>query len=202
MRLLQVASPDVTTSFELKVNTMIAQVSKTSSHKLIMGSEAPALEVKTLDGTVWKLADQRPENYTMIVFYRGAHCPLCEQSVSDLEQKLEAFRQLGIEVIAISGDTQAKAEAFKTKVNLQQVPIGYGLSPDDMRRWGLYLSKGHFESEPTLFSEPAVFLVKPDGRLYFANIGTHPFSRISFDFLLNGLDYVINNDYPFRGTEG
>jgi len=181
---------------------MIAQVSKTRSSKLIMGNAVPALEVNTLDGTVWKLADQRPKNYTMIVFYRGAHCPLCEQSVGDLEQKIEAFRQLGVTVIAISGDMQAKAEAFKATANLQQVPIGYGLSSEDMRRWGLYLSKGHFASEPTLFSEPAVFLVKPDGRLYFANIGTHPFSRIGFDFLLNGLDYVINNDYLFRGTEG
>ena len=180
---------------------MVAQATKTTSSKLIMGNFAPVLEVKTLDGNVWSLAQQTPVSYTMVVFYRGAHCPLCEQYITELDQTLDAFKELGVSVIAISGDTQDKAEAFKAQTSIQTVPIGYGLTPDDMRRWGLYVSKGHFPQEPTLFSEPAIFLVKPDGRLYLANIGTHPFSRISFDFLLKGLEYFIANNYPFRGTE-
>ena len=38
----------------------------------------PALEVETLNGS-WSLADQNPENFTMVVFYRGLHCPICSK---------------------------------------------------------------------------------------------------------------------------
>lgn len=171
-----------------------------TSSKLLMGNPAPALAVKTLDGRAWKLADQTPENYTMIVLYRGLHCPVCAQYLTELAEKLDAFIQLGVNVIAISGDSLEKAKKLQEKAKLQQVTIGYDLTSEDMHRWGLYLSQGHFDGEPDLFSEPAVFLIKPDGRLYFANIGTHPFSRVGFDFLLEGLEYVIPRDYPFRGT--
>ncbi|MBD2489105.1 redoxin domain-containing protein [Aulosira sp. FACHB-615] len=180
---------------------MITQSEKTTSPKLLMGNLAPILEVKTLNGTIWKLADQTPKNYTMVVFYRGLHCPICQQYISDLEQKLYDFQKLGVEAIAISGDSLEKAQQFQQQANIQNITIGYDFTPDEMRRWGLYLTKGHFESEPALFSEPAVFLIKPDNRLYFANIGTHPFSRVDFGFLLQGLEYIIPRNYPFRGTE-
>ncbi|MBD2459328.1 redoxin domain-containing protein [Nostoc sp. FACHB-87] len=180
---------------------MITQSEKTTSPKLLMGNLAPILEVKTLNGTIWKLADQTPKNYTMVVFYRGLHCPICQQYISDLEQKLDDFQKLGVEAIAISGDSLEKAQQFQQQANIQNINIGYDITPDEMRRWGLYLTKGHFESEPALFSEPAVFLIKPDNLLYFANIGTHPFSRVDFGFLLQGLEYIIPRNYPFRGTE-
>ena len=172
-----------------------------TSPKLVMGRPAPELAVNTLKDGLWKLADQTPENYTMAVFYRGLHCPVCQQYITELEQKLDAFQQLGVTAIAISGDARTTAEQFQANTNLQKLTIGYGLTPDDMRRWGLYLSKGHFDHEPALFSEPALFLIQPDGRLYFVNLGAHPFSRVSFDFLLQGLEYIIPRDYPFRGTE-
>ncbi|NJO43951.1 MAG: AhpC/TSA family protein [Cyanobacteria bacterium RU_5_0] len=180
---------------------MITQAQKTTSTKLIMGNPAPPLEVSTLNGGVWKLIDQAPEQYTMVVFYRGSHCPVCQQHIIDLNRKLDAFKKLGVSAIAISGDTQEQTKQFQEKASLQQVTIGYGLTPEEMRHWGLYLSQGHFEHEPALFSEPALFLIKPDNRLYFANIGTHPFSRVDFDFLLQGLEYIIPRNYPFRGTE-
>lgn len=179
----------------------MTQSTATTSSKLVMGYPAPVLEVQTLDGEFWRLAEQTPENYTMVVFYRGLHCPVCQEYIAKLEQKLVAFQQLGIHAIAISGDAEERARQFQEKAKIQHLPIGYGLTPDDMSRWGLYLSQGHFDSEPALFSEPAVFLIKPDGRLYLANIGTHPFSRVDFDFLLNGMEYVIANNYPFRGTK-
>ena len=186
-----------------------SELATKTSPKLIMGNPAPSLEVNILAGNSfgslrsnrWSLAEQNPVQYTMVVFYRGVHCPICQQYVTELEEKLEAFQKLGVEAIAISGDTQEKAQQFHDQSNLQNLTIGYGLTPDDMRRWGLYLSKGHFESEPTVFSEPALFLVKPDGQLYFADIGTHPFARPNLELLLQGLAYVIANNYPFRGTE-
>jgi peroxiredoxin len=180
---------------------MVMQSARTTSPKLLMGHPVPSLEVKTLQGTVWNLTKHPPDKYTMMVFYRGLHCPFCQEYVANVDKKLADFNQLGVNVIAISGDTLERAEEFQAVTKIEQLAIGYGLTQEDMHRWGLYISKGHFESEPAIFSEPATFIIKPDGQLYYANIGTHPFARPDLGILLRGLDYIVNHDYPFRGTE-
>jgi hypothetical protein len=53
--------------------------------------------------------------------------------------------------------------------------------------------------EPTLFSEPGVFLVRPDGTLYCGAVQTMPFARSSFPDLLGAIDLAIAKDYPARG---
>ena len=46
-------------------------------NSLIPRQPVPALEVPTVGGTGWRLADQKPETFTLVVFYRGLHCPIC-----------------------------------------------------------------------------------------------------------------------------
>ena len=53
--------------------------------------------------------------------------------------------------------------------------------------------------EPALFTEPGLFLVRPDGTLYWAAIQTMPFARPGFADVLKALDFVIAKDYPARG---
>ncbi len=36
----------------------------------------PSLDVDTIDGRRFSLSGQNPEAFTMIVFYRGLHCPV------------------------------------------------------------------------------------------------------------------------------
>lgn len=50
-----------------------------------------------------------------------------------------------------------------------------------------------------LFSEPGLFLVRPDGTLYWGSTQTMPFARPHFDEILGALDFVAKNDYPARG---
>ncbi len=53
--------------------------------------------------------------------------------------------------------------------------------------------------EPALFAEPAVYLVRPDGTLYYGAVQTMPFARPHFDELLAAIDFVVAKDYPARG---
>ena len=46
-------------------------------------------------------------------------------------------------------------------------------------------------SMPPLFSEPGLFLVRPNGELYFASVQTMPFARPALADLLGGLDFVV-----------
>lgn len=164
----------------------------------------PELEVPTVDGGSWRLADQKPRNFTLVVFYRGLHCPICSRYLADLEAKLDAFEKLGVEAIAVSSDPEDRAREAKQRWKLARLPIGYGLDLDSARRWGLYISSSRGKTsagveEPPLFIEPGLFLVRPDGTLYFASVQTMPFARPSFGEILQATEFVLKNDYPARG---
>ncbi len=165
---------------------------------------APAIEVPVVGGGTWNLAAQNPENFTMIVFYRGFHCPICTRYLGDLERKLDDFGQRGVETVAISSDSAERAARSKDEWRLENLTVGYGLDLDVARQWGLYISTSKGKTsvgveEPALFSEPGLFLVRPDATLYFATVQTMPFARPNFGDILNALDFVIKNDYPARG---
>lgn len=66
-----------------------------SARPVAPGSEAPALECELLDGSHFRLADRCPENFTMIVFYRGNHCPVCRVQLRDLDRRLDDFASRG-----------------------------------------------------------------------------------------------------------
>lgn len=53
--------------------------------------------------------------------------------------------------------------------------------------------------EPALFPEPGLFLVRPDGTLFFSSVQSLPFARPRFDDVLGAIDYVLKTDYPPRG---
>ena len=164
----------------------------------------PALSVPTVGGGTWTLAHQSPEHFTMVVFYRGLHCPICGKYLADLEAKLDAFAERGVGVVAISSDGEDRATQSQARWKLSQLTLGYGLDLDTARAWGLYISTSRGKTstgdvEPDLFSEPALYLVRPDGTLYFGTVQTMPFARPNFAEVLGALDFVIKNDYPGRG---
>jgi peroxiredoxin len=164
----------------------------------------PALAVETLSGSTWRLANQKPANFSLVVFYRGLHCPICAGYLRDLDTKIQALLERGVTTIAISSDDRQRGHESKQKWRIENLEIGYGLSLDKAREWGLYISKGVGKTsagveEPALFSEPAVYLVRPDGTLYFGMVQTMPFARPRFDDVLKALDVVIARNYPARG---
>lgn len=162
-------------------------------------TRAPGLQVDTLSGSNWQLSDQHPEHFTLIVFYRGLHCPICKPYLQDLEKKLPEFIKRGTEVIAISCDSQERAQKSKEEWGLDHLQIGYGLTLDQAREWGLYISSSIKDPEPARFAEPGLVLIKPDGTLYAASIQSMPFARPNFRELLAALEFIIENDYPARG---
>jgi peroxiredoxin len=164
----------------------------------------PELSVATVGGGTWRLADRTPKAFTMIVFYRGLHCPICSRQLREVEDLLPDFEKRGVEPVAISSDSRERAEQTHVDWMLDHLTIGYGLDFATARRWGLYISEGLPKPppslpEPALFTEPGLFLVKPDGTLYFASVQTMPFARPSMQAVLAGIDFVMAKDYPARG---
>jgi peroxiredoxin len=159
----------------------------------------PELDLATLDGGRFRIPERRPKAFTMIVFYRGLHCPICKPYLRDLDRKLEEFENRGVDVIAVSTDTRERAARSKEEWEIGRLPIGYGLEIANAREWGLFISRGIKESEPAEFAEPGLFLVRPDGTLYAASVQSMPFARPHFSDVLAAVDFITKNDYPPRG---
>lgn len=171
---------------------------------LIPRQPVPPLEVTTTDGTAWRLHDRKPANFTLISIYRGLHCPICSRYLAELDGMVPALAELGVDAITISSDSQDRAVEAKEKWGLDSLTVGYGLSLDTARNWGLYISTGRGKTsagtdEPSLFVEPGLFLVRPDYTLYFCSVQSMPFARPQFKDILGAIKFVLDKDYPARG---
>lgn len=171
---------------------------------LLPRKSVPELRVPTLAHGKFDLADEAPERFTLICFYRGLHCPICLKYLRDLEALVPEFERRGTKVIAISSDTAERAQEMARKVGGSNLRFAHSLSLAVARQWGLYISASRGKSsinveEPPLFSEPGVFLVRPDGTLYYGAVQTMPFARPVFSELLQAIDFAITKDYPARG---
>jgi peroxiredoxin len=171
---------------------------------LIPRKPVPELNVPTLAHGAFNLHSETPQNFSLIVFFRGLHCPICAKYLLELGRLQPEFEKRGVRVIAISSDEETRAQEMAKKVNSPDLLFGYGLALSDARAWGLYISTSRGTTsigieEPALFSEPGVFLVRPDGTLYYGAVQTMPFARPHFDELLAAIDFAIDKDYPARG---
>ena len=159
----------------------------------------PALKVKLLDGSTWSLGDAKPAAFEMIVVYRGLHCPICKTYLGELEAKLPEFSKRGVDVIAISTDSRDRAERAKTEWGLNNLRVGYDLSIANAREWDLFISRAIREGEPPEFSEPGLFLTRPDGTLFYASRASAPWGRPPLDQMLRGIDIATERKMPARG---
>lgn len=160
---------------------------------------APSLAVKLLDGTNWTLADAKPQTFQLIVVYRGLHCPVCKTYLGELEAKLPDFAKLGTDVVAISADDRERALRAKAEWGLANLAVGYDLPIDTARDWDLFISTAIREGEPPVFTEPGLFLTKPDGTIFYASRGSAPWGRPPIDQVLRGISNAIERKTPARG---
>jgi len=163
----------------------------------------PTLSLETAGGSRVTL-DLKPEQFTMVVFYRGYHCPVCRKYLSELDGLMHEFGTRGVHVVVASSDTRERAVKTKEEWKLLHIDPAHGLPLDEARTWGLYISTSRGRTslgieEPALFSEPGLFLVRPDGTLYWGNVSTMPFARPHFPEILSAIDFAVKNNYPARG---
>lgn len=176
----------------------------TSHNSLMPRVAVPSLDLPLVGGGNWVLAEQNPENFTLIVFYRGRHCPICSMYLGDLNRKAADFAERGVSIVAASTDGEERATDAKSEWKLDNLKITYDLSIENAREWGLYVSAGRGKTsmgieEPDFFSEPGVFLTRPDQTLYYGATQTMPFARPGFADLLKAVEFAVDKNYPARG---
>ena len=161
--------------------------------------KAPNLKFPLLDGDQWDLTQQKPDNFTLIVFYRGLHCPICKKYLQQLQELVTDFKERGVNVVAVSMDTEKRARLSRQKWEIPSLTLGYGLSEKTARAWGLFLSAGVKDGEPKVFSEPGLFLVDNINQVYYSATNSNPWGRPYLASFVKAVDYIVQTGYPARG---
>ena len=170
----------------------------TQGSKLLAGSEFPALSMPRVGGGELTLGGRG--RWQAIVIYRGKHCPLCRKYLKTLDTLLGEFQQADIGVVAASADPREKAESQAAEEGWQ-FPVGYGLTLEQMRTLGLYLSAPRSPQETDRpFAEPGLFVINPDNRTQVVEVSNASYARPDLATLLGGIKYAIDNRLPVHGT--
>lgn len=93
-----------------------------------------------------------------------------DAQLRELDRRLDDLASRGVEVIAVSAESEEHTSQIQREWKLDRLALAYGLTEEQMRAWGLFVSRGTAEGEPALFSEPALFLIEPDGSVYYESI--------------------------------
>ena len=80
--------------------------------------QTPSLSLPTVGGDTWTLSEQMGKNFTMVVFYRGLHCPICAKYLRDLNSKADEFAQRGVNVVVASSDVQGAGRAEQRELEV------------------------------------------------------------------------------------
>lgn len=169
----------------------------TTTKMMTAGAPFPDLSWPSVDGG--EVAPAAGSGWRLLVVYRGAHCPLCKGYLKTLNDMREDFAAAGIAVTVLSADSLDQARGDVEKYGWS-FPVGYGLTTDQMRSLGLYVSTPISSAETDHdFPEPGVFAINPQGQAQIIDVSNAPFSRPDLKSLLGGLQYVIAKGYPIRG---
>jgi peroxiredoxin len=168
------------------------------SEKMDAGAPFPDFTWPLVDGG--RLEPALGTGWRLLVVYRGRHCPICKSYLSTLESLREDCEQAGISIAAISADSRAQAEADVAEHGWR-FPVAFGLGVAEMRGLGLYVSDPRTPSETDhQFSEPAAFVINPEGRVHVIDVSNAPFARPDLKSLVGGIKYIKGANYPIRGT--
>ncbi len=169
--------------------------------KLSSGSRLPGFTFPLVGGGEATLGKpQKQGNWQLVFVYRGQHCPVCNQYLTKLETLKEKFHATSAEILAVSGDPEAKAKKM-VEDNELTFPVAYGLSIEQMQELGLYISNPRSPEETDRpFAEPGTFAVNAEGKVQLIDISNTPFHRADLNELVETVEWIQETNYPIRGT--
>ena len=166
--------------------------------KPIAGSIPDTMSFPKLGGGELTVGGAR-ENWTLLVVYRGKHCPRCKKYLNILDGMRDQWNAAGFDVAVVSADPKEKAEADQAEFGWG-FDLAYGLLEEQMTALGLYVTEPLSPTETDRrFAEPGIYVIRPDGSILLISISNGPSARPDLTELLDGMIFTKENDRPPRG---
>ena len=146
----------------------------------------------------WKLPDSTGKRLSLadyrgrpvvLVFYLGFGCLHCVEQLQAIAPKMDAFREAGLEIVAVSTESQSElAQALESyEKGGDSVPFPLVADPK-LATFRAYRAYDDFEKAPL----HGTFLVDASGDVRWQDVGHEPFTKI--DFLLKEAKRLLAND--------
>ncbi len=127
----------------------------------LIGNEAPDFELTLLDGTSFRLSDQRGK--VVLLDFWATWCPPCVESLPYLQAMYEEVRGDDVVFLGISVDRSNPEERVKDMVERFDLSYSVGINED-----------GDIAMDYVAFSIPTMVLIDRDGVIRDHKIGFHP----------------------------
>jgi peroxiredoxin Q/BCP len=79
---------------------------------------APDFTLPDSDGVARHLSEFTGSGPAVVVYARGAHCPFCLRQLADYAERYGEFKRAGIEILALSPESQRKSRRLRTGLKL------------------------------------------------------------------------------------
>jgi len=119
-------------------------------------------------------------------------CPFCRGTIKGLKGEFQKLVEAHIDVVIASADLLDAAKKLVAENDGSlPFPVGYGLTVDQLKTIGTYISSPtHYIEQKHQFSEPAWFLLTPEGKIKYLDYGSAPFTgRPVVDNLIAGHNF-------------
>ena len=179
------------------------------------GDAAPRFIVRDVDGQPFDFDPQELERPAVLLAFRGGWCPFCNTYLSDMRQVIPKIRELGIDVLFLSGDSPSQLfESLSMETQEDIAGLNYTLLSDGDAQASTSLGIAFRASEMTInrrlekgqdiedssmmnhgvLPVPAVFAVDRHGVIQFAFTNADYKIRLPADDLLAAAEAIAAAD--------
>lgn len=133
------------------------------------------------------------DGWHLIIFFRGAWCPVCVQDLKDLEQQHGYFEDKKIRLVTIATDKLVNLEKMVEEHGLH-FPVLHTDSIELLEAYGVHYHDADAPYEDHgEHGEPAYFLINESGQVLYQQVQTNPFGRPSATELRKIIQYIKKN---------
>ena len=182
---------------------------------LVSGDDAPRFVVRDVDGRPFEFNPQRLERPAVLLAFRGGWCPFCNTYLSDMRHVIPKIRELGVDVLFLSGDRPSQLFASLSMETQEDIAaLDYTLLSDADAQAAKALGIAFRASEMTISRRyekgqdvegssminhgvlpvPAVFAVDRHGIVRFAFTNANYKIRLPADELLAAAEAIAAAD--------
>jgi peroxiredoxin len=147
-------------------------VPEDSQPHVLVGKAAPDFSLRDNHSSTVRLADLTASGPVVAVFYSGCHCNHCVTQLYSIQQDLNYFTELGVSVVALSGQSFEQTEAACAEHGRLDFPL---LSDPGNLISGQYGCSSGDGVEGNGPHEHGTFLIDQHGQVAWASTGAAAF---------------------------
>jgi peroxiredoxin len=148
------------------------------------GDIFPTLEVAAVGGGAICLPGDLVGSFGVVLLYRGSWCPFCTAQLAGFSRRAKRWAELGVQVVAISVDDEARGAALVENHNLR-FPVGHSADLDTFAA-----ALGAYTNDDPRYLQSTGFVLAPDGSVLTAVYSSGAIGRLVADDVAGFVQYA------------